>query len=300
MATKKFLRTILAAVADTGASGQVAARKAIELAWLFDADVVLYHASYDSALDGGMFFDTPRLARVRREVVARTTARLESLAASIAEAGVTVHCEVAWNRRVAEAVARAATRARADLVVAEPRYRGTGRRRGLSHTDWELARLSPVPVLMCRSAAPYSKPHVIAAVDPGGHGLRPSSLDVRIVNLAASVASEADGSVRIVHCVREPPVSLAVRPELLRSEKERVRSVLSHLARGAGVKSRAVWLVRGEPAVALLDAVEKEDGDLLVMGAVVRSRIGEWLIGSTAERLLHEAPCDILLVKPSS
>ena len=41
MATKKFLRTILAAVADTGASGQVAARKAIELAWLFDADVVL-------------------------------------------------------------------------------------------------------------------------------------------------------------------------------------------------------------------------------------------------------------------
>ena len=60
--------------------------------------------------------------------------------------------------------------------------------------------------------------------------------------------------MRIVHGVGEPPVSLAVRPELLRSEKERVRSVLSHLARGAGVKSRAVWLVRGEPAVALLDA----------------------------------------------
>jgi universal stress protein E len=223
MATKKFLRTILAAIADTGASGQVAARKAIELAWLFDADVVLYHACYDSALSGGVFFDTPGLARARRDLMARATARLESLATSIAEAGIEVHCQVAWQRRVAEAVAQAATRARADLVVAEPRYRGTGRRRGLSHTDWEVARLSPVPVLMCRSAAPYSKPHVIAAVDPGGHELRPSSLDVRIVNLAASMASEANGSVRIVHCLREPPISLAVRPELLRRETQRVR-----------------------------------------------------------------------------
>jgi len=300
MATKKFLRTILAAVADTEASGQVAARKAVELAWLFDADVVLYHACYDSGLDGGVFFDTTRLAKVRREVVARTTARLESLAASIAEAGVEVRCEVAWQRRVAEAVAQAATRARADLVVAEPRYRGTGRRRGLSHTDWELARLSPVPVLMCRSAAPYSNPHVVAAVDPGGHGLRPSSLDVRIVNFAAAVASAAEGSVRIVHCVREPLITIAARPGSLRSETQRVRSVLSHLARGAGLNSRAVRLVQGEPGVALLDAVETGDADLLVMGAVVRSRIGEWLVGSTAERLLHEAPCDILLIKPSS
>jgi hypothetical protein len=31
-----------------------------------------------------------------------------------------------------------------------------------------------------------------------------------------------------------------------------------------------------------------------------RSRIGERLIGSAAERLLHKAPCDILLVKAPS
>lgn len=82
------------------------------------------------------------------------------------------------------------------------------------------------------------------------------------MNLAASAA---EGSVRIVHCVREPPIPLAVRPELLRRETQRVRSVLGHLARGAGLKSRAVRLA-----------------------------------GSTTERLLHEAPCDVLLVKPSS
>jgi len=132
MATMRSVRTVLAAVADPAASGQVAASKAVELAWLLGAEVVLYHACYESSLAGGAFFDSPQMAAARREHVARATRSLQKLATALGESEIQVRVQVEWQRAIPEAVARAATRADADLVVAEPRYRTARRQRGLS------------------------------------------------------------------------------------------------------------------------------------------------------------------------
>lgn len=298
MATRKSVRTVLAAVADAAASGQVAARKAVELAWLLGADVVLYHACYEPSLSGGAFFDSVQLAAARREHVARATHALKGLAASLGGHELEVRVLVEWQRAIPEAVARAATREGADLVVAEPRYRSGRRQRGLSRIDWEVARLCPVPLLLARSAAPYSKPQILAAVDPGAHGLRVSSLDAGIVGLAAAMAAATDGSVRVVHCVRDPPLALAMRPATLRRERQRVQTMVRHLARGANLSSRNVRILDGAPVDQLIDAVSEENADILVMGTNVRGPIRQLLIGSTTEQLMHVAPCDLLLVKP--
>lgn len=298
MATRRPVRTVLAAVADTAAGGQVAARKAVELAWLFGADVVLYHACYESGLSGGAFFDSKQLAAARREHLSRATGALKNLAASIGGHELEMRVLVEWQRAIPEAVARAATREGADLVVAEPRYRSSRSRRGLSRIDWEVARLCPVPLLLARSTAPYSKPRILAAVDPGGHGLRVSSLDVGIVGIAAAMAEATDGSVRVVHCVRDPPLALAMRPAALRRERQRVQAMVRHLARGAGLAQRDVRILDGAPVPTLLDAVSEEDADILALGTVVRGPLRQLLIGSTTEQLMHAAPCDLLLVKP--
>jgi universal stress protein E len=299
MATGKSVRTVLAAVADATAGGQVAARKAVELAWLFGADVVLYHACYEPSLSGGAFFDSVQMAAARREHLARATRALKNLAASLGGHDLAIRVLVEWQRAIPEAVARAAAREGADFVVAEPRFRSGRRQRGLSRIDWEVARLCPVPLLLARSAAPYSKPRILAAVDPGAHGLRVSSLDAGIVGLAAAMAEATDGSVRVVHCVRDPPLSLAVRPATRRSERQRVHSLIRHLARGAGLTQRDVRILDGAPVETLLEAVSEEEADILAMGTVVRGPIRQLLIGSTTEQLMHAAPCDLLLVKLS-
>jgi universal stress protein E len=154
--------------------------------------------------------------------------------------------------------------------------------------------------LLARSAAPYSKPRILAAVDPGAHGLRVSSLDAGIVGLAAAIAEATDGSVRVVHCVRDPPLSLAMRPATRRSERQRVQILIRKLARGAGLTQRDARILDGAPVEMLLEAVSDEDADILAMGTVVRGPIRQLLIGSTTEQLMHAAPCDLLLVKPSS
>jgi universal stress protein E len=44
--------------------------------------------------------------------------------------------------------------------------------------------------------------------------------------------------------------------------------------------------------------VERGEADLIVMGVLARGRVKEWLIGSTAERVLHGVSVDVLAVKP--
>jgi universal stress protein E len=300
MATRKSVRTVLAAIADPAASGQVAARKAVEVAWLFGADVILYHACYEPVLSGGMFFDSAHLAAARRDHVARATQGLQAIARSLGGAGVEIRVRAEWQRTIPEAIARAATREAADIVVAEPRYRSTRRQRGLSRIDWEVARLCPVPLLLARSAAPYSKPTVLAAVDPGAHGLRVSSLDVGIVGMASAIAAATNGGVRIIHCMRDASLVRAARPALVRREQQRVRTMVRHLARGAGLAAKDVKIVHGGPVEALLNAVTTEDADIMVLGTIVRGPVRQALIGSTTEQLMHVAPCDLLLIKPNS
>lgn len=300
MATRKPVGTVLAAVADPEASGQVAARKAVELAWLFGANVVLYHACYQSSLAGGAFFDSTHLAAARRDHVARSMQALQKLARSLGESGRDVQVRAEWQRAIPEAIARAASRERADLVVAEPRYRSMRRRRGLSHIDWEVARLCPVPLLLARSTAPYSKPRVLAAVDPGAEGLRVSSLDVGIAGMAAAIAGITNGTASLIHCVRDPGLALALRPAQLRRERRRVKTLMRHLAQGAGLAAKHTRIVDGDVVEGLLDAVTREEADILVMGTIVRGPVRQFLIGSTTEQLMHVAPCDLLLVKPNS
>ena len=44
--------------------------------------------------------------------------------------------------------------------------------------------------------------------------------------------------------------------------------------------------------------VEEVDAEVVVMGAISRSAIDRVFVGSTAERLLDELVCDVLVVKP--
>jgi universal stress protein E len=299
MSSDRDYRVILAAIADVAGKGQVAARKAVELAHLMGADVVLYHASYEPSLSGPRFFDAAGLARARREHVKVRADTLDELAERLSSSDVAVRARVDWKKAIPEAVVRAAMSERADLVVAEPRYRGTRRQRfGLSHTDWELIRVCPMPVLFCKTSAPYDLPRIVAAVDPGAHLEHESQLDVNIVATAARIAELTRGSARIVHVLHRPPHLPGIEARAERKERSRVETLLKALARGGGLKAGAANVLSGDPVDALLGLVTAESVDLVVMGTFMRGPVKRVLFGSTAERLLNLAPCDVLVLKP--
>jgi nucleotide-binding universal stress UspA family protein len=77
------------------------------------------------------------------------------------------------------------------------------------------------------------------------------------------------------------------------------REALERLVARAGLPKSAARLAGGAaPYTLLRQMAERGEADLIVMGALARGRLGESLIGSTAERVLIGSVADVLTVKP--
>jgi nucleotide-binding universal stress UspA family protein len=78
---------------------------------------------------------------------------------------------------------------------------------------------------------------------------------------------------------------------------QEIELVKSRLA-DSGVDHELRQLVRGhEPADEVVDLAAELGADLVVIGMRHRSAVGKFLLGSTAQRILMDAPCPVLTVK---
>lgn len=69
----------------------------------------------------------------------------------------------------------------------------------------------------------------------------------------------------------------------------------------SGVDHDVVHMIRGREAhEEILDVVRERHADLVVVGLRRRSAVGKLLMGSTAQRVLLEAPCPVLAVKSAA
>ncbi len=70
----------------------------------------------------------------------------------------------------------------------------------------------------------------------------------------------------------------------------------------AGARSRGVAVgieaCVGQPAAALVELAARIGADLVVIGDSGRSALSRALLGSVAARLVHEAPCSVLVARP--
>jgi universal stress protein E len=299
------IRKILVAIKDPTAISLPAVDKAVQLARAFGATVELFHA-IGTHVYTGFDLDTEELADLKNARLVQALARLEAVAERVRDVQVPVKVSAEWDYPPYEAVVREGLRAQADLIVAECH---AGRRVAplvLHLTDWELLRYSPVPVLLVKSKKPYSKPTLLAAVDPTHANAKPTKLDDEIVATATAVRSALKASLHAVHAF--VPIPVNVKPsELLnenatklierRARKEagkRLDKVLKHIRLGRGHRH----LMSRHPVNAIPELARKIRADIVVMGAVSRTGFKRLLIGNTAERIIDDLACDVLVVKP--
>ncbi|NUL46435.1 universal stress protein [Cellulosimicrobium funkei] len=123
-------------------------------------------------------------------------------------------------------------------------------------------------------------------------GYVPTELGEAAVDEAARVALERNCTLVLVNASR----SEAPYDPLLATSEDLSRLITALESQGIAVTVDGP--AQGEdPADALLEAAQEHNADLIVIGLRNRSRVGKALFGSTAQRVLLQAPCSVLAAK---
>ena len=116
----------------------------------------------------------------------------------------------------------------------------------------------------------------------------------------ASALLAADGRVVVITASPSVPAAGVVDEPILDSPSHQERDAL--LERAAGMlrargSESALVASDAEPAEALVQAARAEAADLIVVGSTGTGYVTRALIGSTAEKVIRRAPCDVLVVR---
>ena len=301
------IRRILVAIKDYDAKATPALVKGAQLARALGAQIELFHGiSAPLYVDGYGTFSV-ELPEVERNMRSRILTKLQKMADKLRSDGLEVTVAAEWDFPVYEAIVRRASRIQADLVVAD-QHAGRHTVAGLLHlTDWELLRLSPVPVLLVKTPGTYRHPVVLAAVDPKHTFAKPARLDQRILTASATIAHALRGRQHVLHAYA--PFPYTADPEIMVNQEAidrlqadataAARKALDHELRKARIPKAQRHLIGRHPADAIAQVAEQIHSAIVVMGAVSRSGLKRLFIGNTAERVLDVLGCDVLVVKPA-
>ena len=261
----------------------------------------------------------PTAEELQAVIVRTRSEALEGLAEHLRPDGVEVSTEVLRGRPYLE-ISREVLRGGHDLIMkeAEPNESVL-----FGSTDMHLLRTCPCPVWLLKPGhgnVPFSQ--ILAAVDPAPPpdetdllhlkaelAQKDEALDVKILELAGSLAEREGAELHVLHAWSAPGEGLVTGEVMLTQEhvdryledsRAAARKALERLLARfpAEPGRRFVHLLKGHPADVIAEFAKSGRADLIVMGTVARTGIAGLLIGNTAETILQRVNCSVLAVKP--
>lgn len=265
-------------------------------------ELEVFSAVYEPMLEGYLG-NTQIYEPLRSRVVRERRERMAALARAAESWGVKAESNAVWAHPLSKAVADEVAAKGIRLVVARPAELHAGASSaasGLSHSVWQLVTGCPVPMLVVKSdgQAPYR--NIVAAVDPFHAHAKPAALDAEILRVAKKLQGQTGAKLTVLHCYASLSyfgTDLGPLPTQEASLTAAREEAMRALCAEAGVPPTAIRLVAGAPQTVLASLEQSGEADLIVMGALARGRLAEFLIGSTAERVLHHGRGDVLVVK---
>ncbi len=305
------IRKILAVYDPTkGASleEQPAVERALHLARKLGAELEIFACIYDQYLSGQRYVDSPGLEKARTAYVGNCLEQVRRLAAAVRSSHSTVSADAAWDTPLSDGIVRRVLKSHPDMVVKDTHRHARLQRVIFTNTDWHLLRDCPVPLLLVKQGQGSLAGPVIAAVDPLHDADKPAELDKQILDLAQIMGNCQASEVHLFHTyqtVLAAPtgISVGLEPIMLPMEmsEERIRQAhkreFDKLRQQAAVTDERAHLLQGDTRELLLELVTKLSASLVVMGVVARGTLERLFIGSTAERVLGDVACDVLVVK---
>lgn len=168
----------------------------------------------------------------------------------------------------------------------------------------KCVRHAKVPVLLARTGHPAKYKRVVACVDF-------SESTPEIVETALGIAVDEEAELEVIHAVRPPweksaPVMYDFSHLEVNDFKKEYRSVLAGkmaaavegVTDNAGITVHTHVIEHWSPERAITGHLRGTHADLAVVGRSGHTGkiLKHYLIGTTAERLIHRSPCSVLTV----
>ena len=190
---------------------------------------------------------------------------------------------------------------------------------GIAHlfgsTDMKLLRKCPCPVWLIKPAADKGYREIMAALDYDPEDQKVDELNGQILEMAASLALSDFAQLHVVHAWRlpheaflrsartgfsDPEVDVMAGEEEARRRHWLEGLVERHCTGGAAEYLKPHFhMPKGNPARLVPELAEGLGAELIVMGTVAHTGIPGFVVGNTAENILHQIGCSVLTVKPA-
>jgi universal stress protein E len=291
---------ILVIVDPSAGKWQAAVDKAAILARQSAASVQLLICDIESARADALFM---RQARATCPSNTQLLDLLDALAAPLRAQGIQVGVKLIYGKSLHQSLLEFIRASNADLVVKDTHHHSLARRTFLVHTDWYLARGSPVPLLLTKKKEWGRPPIVMAAIDPDRSK---NGEDDSILKYAAAFAGRLSGDLHVIHTFVPTAFANAIMAgrvsmdreysEAMQVENDYRCCLMERLTNPHGVKPGHLHVEMGTPKDGLVHRVTQNQGDILAIGPSSHGRWHRALVGSKTSTILDSMPCDILII----
>jgi len=233
----------------------------------------------------------------RRSALDDHRASLAALARECADGVAEVHHEVIWTGVPHQAILGRCRALHADYVVKDIGRTSALRRLLFTPLDWQLMRELPANLLLVRPESAPALHRILVAVDALAPAGAHPDLNNHIIEAATALASGVGAKLELASVDVTPGPAVdhctAPAPAEIRDRHDRA---LRALAQQHGVPAEHVHALEGSAIAALGELVARRCIGLVAVGNVHRNAVLRLLSGSTAEALLQELECDLLVI----
>jgi universal stress protein E len=285
---------------------QLAFNRAVYLAKTTGASLHLFVCAYDIAIGIATFLSGAQRQNIIRTIVDGNKVMVDALARKLDKDDIEVTTEVIWNRQASEAIIRALRASGCDLLIKKAKLHSRVQEVIFSHIDWNILRFATCPVLLVKNGQWDETGQVLAAVNAAPEDAVHTELNMKILEAARHLASELNFELHLVSAYPAPPTYLPLSSDgknpvnYRKKMKKMVADNTGKFARQFSVQEEHVHLVEG-PVDWVIPTVSRDIvAEFVVMGTVARQRMGGMALGNTAEHILDELNCDVLVLKSTS
>ena len=288
---------------DPAEDNQTALLKAEKLAAAEQTKITLFCSGYNSSLAQNASLSGDTVARTRDAFIRRLLMTLKEKAAPLVAKGFAVDTIAVWEKHPSVAIMQYLDQHNGDLVIKNTHHQNVMQRTFFSHTDWDLIRYSPVPLLLTKASAWPKKIKITVAVDPVNSEEKSKHLDTELITYAVNLANSLKATVDVLHVYDPTPLLIYLdQPALDAGDiTEQIRQqhldALNGLVQPFDLPAARVHLETGNPSTMIPDHLYQHDSNIVIMGATSRQGLDRLLIGHTAERILDRIAADILVIK---